>query len=122
MAVTFSVESSINVPEYLAKINNKQFWLFSINEWYRLIYKFIPFREGILADTVSISATDTDGTIDFQAPYANRMYNGDGFNFRKDLHPNASAHWDLAAEPTEKDKLIQAMQAYVDSGRLNSDE
>lgn len=56
--------------------------------------KFVPYRSGALAASVSVGA---DGTyITYNTPYARRMYYGDSFKFSHDQHPAAQAHWDDA--------------------------
>lgn len=113
MSFDIKVTSSIDIPKNLAKINNAAFWKFAHAEWNRLIFPYVPFDTGTLAESVNISAD----CIEYRAPYASSVYSQNR-NFRKDKHPLATARWDEAAEPTQKPKLIEALQAYVDSGRL----
>lgn len=115
MGVT--VESHIDIPRNLQKVDNDAFWIFAANEWWRLYFPWVPFDTGTLARQVHI----TPKQIEHTAPYAYTTYNGRHRRFRKDKHPLASAHWDKAAAPTQGHKLISAMQAYVDSGRCNLD-
>lgn len=113
MSFKIEVASSIDIPKNLEKINNSAFRKFAHTEWNRLIFPYVPFNTGTLAESVNISAD----CIEYRAPYALSVYKNNR-NYRKDKHPLASAQWDKAAEPTEKPKLIAALQAYVDSGRL----
>lgn len=106
-------EVHIDIPRHLAKINDDKFWTFSAVEWHKLYMPYVPMLTGMLSQQVVI----TPGQIEHVVPYAHRMYEGN-YRFRKDLHPLASREWDMAAEPTQKPKLIDAMQRYVDSGRL----
>lgn len=109
-------EVNIDIPRNLAKLKDPTFWTFSATEWYRLYMPYVPMLTGMLSQQVRI----TPGQIEHVVPYANRMYEGN-YRFRKDLHPLASREWDQAARPTQEPKLIQAMQGYVDSGRLKLD-
>lgn len=113
-----TVESHINIPRNLAKVEDKKYWTFAANEWHRFITPYVPMDTGTLAETVNINSSKLYGEVEYLAPYAHRMYENN-YNFRKDKHKLASAHWDKAAEPTQKPKLIAAMQDYADSGRLN---
>ncbi len=113
MSFDIKITSSIDIPKHLAKIDDPAFWKFAHNEWNKLIFPYVPFNTGTLAESVDISAE----AITYKTPYASAVYTQNR-NFRKDLHPLASSKWDKAAEPTEKPKLIAALQAYVDSGRL----
>lgn len=101
-------------PKYMEKIRSDRLWYFAAQQWHRLYYDYIPYDTGMLADTVRIMP----GAIEHMMPYARYIYEGH-FNFRKDQHPNASREWDKAAEPVQKPKLISAVQAYIDSGRLD---
>jgi len=112
----FDAEVHIDIPKHLAKIKDPAFWTFSATEWYRLYMPYVPMLTGMLSQQVRI----TPGQIEHVVPYANRMYEGH-YRFRKDLHPLASREWDQAARPTQEPKLINAMQGYVDSGRLKLD-
>lgn len=108
------VEVNINIPKHLAKARDPAFWTFAATEWHRLYMPYVPMRTGMLMSQVVI----TPGQIEHTVPYAHYIYDNN-LRFRRDLHPLASREWDKAAEPTQKPKLIRAMQAYVDSGRLN---
>lgn len=113
MSFDIKITSSIDIPKHLAKIDGPAFWKFAHNEWNKLIFPYVPFNTGTLAESVDISAE----AITYKTPYASAVYIQNR-NFRKDLHPLASSKWDKAAELTEKPKLIEALQKYVDSGRL----
>ena len=113
MQVLTVSEVKINIPKHMAKVNDDRFWTFAAQQWHKLYSPYVPFREGMLMNTVRITPHQIEHTV----PYAARMYNGH-FNFRKDQHPLASREWDKAAKPTQLPKLVRAMQAYVDSGRL----
>lgn len=107
-------EVKIDIPDKIKKINDKKFWTFAAQSWQRLIDKYTPYREGNLSKTVTITPKE----IEYTVPYSVRVYNGERFNFRKDIHPLAGAKWDKRAEPTQKPLLIREMQAYIDSGKL----
>lgn len=107
---------NIDIDGHIRRARSGPFWVFAATEWHRLYQPFVPMRTGMLAQQVVI----TPGQIEHTAPYAHYIYDGN-FNFRKDQHPLASREWDKAAEPTQKPKLINAMQRFVDSGRLNFD-
>lgn len=141
MAFRMTVKSHINSAKRLQQVRNDGFWKFGANEWWKLITPYTPMEEGVLFETVEIKPKE----IEYKAPYAHYIYRGElmvdpetGSSYAqkdskkvyagKELkmstarHPLASKEWDKAAEPTQKPKLIRAMQGYVDSGRLNLDE
>lgn len=146
--MNIKLETNINIPLNLSKVRNKEFWGYALNEYHRLLSPYVPFETGNLDETVKIKAEDMGGELDYYSPYAHyqyegkvmgpnfyspdygfwsppgekKYYTGEDLEHSKDRHPLASAHWDKVAEPTQKPKLIQAMQGYVDSGRLKLNE
>lgn len=138
-------EIHIDIQGHLRKVQSDTLGTFAASEWHRLYMPYVPFRTGTLAQQVVIHPW----MIEHTAPYAHYQYTGEVYgpnypiyengalvgwfsrrglpkqatgrslSFRKDLHPLASREWDKAAEPTQKHKLISAMQHFVDSGRLN---
>lgn len=137
-----TVESHINIPRNLAKVENKQYWTFAANEWHRLMTPYVPYLGGALAETVKINSGKLYGEVEYISPYAHyiyegrlmvdpdtgsswakagakKVYTGAELDLSHNKHPLSSAHWDKAAEPTQKPKLIDAMQDHADSGRLN---
>jgi len=113
MHIGFGVEVNIDIPKHLREVRDDEFWTFAATEWHRLYSPYVPMATGMLMSQVRI----TPGQIEHVEPYAHRMYTGN-FNFRRDLHPLAAREWDQAARPTQEPKLVRAMQAYVDKGRL----
>lgn len=140
-------EINIDIEGHISKARSDQFWTFAAAEWWKLYTPYVPMHTGMLAQQVAI----TPGQVEHTAPYAHYQYVGEVYgpnypiyengvlvgwfsipgrpkhpmgrslSFRTDKHPLASREWDKAAEPTQKPKLIRAMQHYVDSGRLRLD-
>ena len=108
------IETDIDVPRRMRQINDDAFWTFAASEWHGLYSPFVPLQEGNLMETVDI----TPKQIEHNVPYAHYQY-ANSLDHSTNKHPLASRRWDEAAEPTQKPKLISAMQGYVDSGRLN---
>lgn len=139
---------NIGIPEHLNEVRAKRFWTFAATEWHRLYEPYVPYHEGILANTVTIIGGRGNGEIHHTAPYARYQYHGKAYGpsypimqngvivgyrspkglpkhptgkslqYKRDQHPLASAFWDKAAQPTQLPKLIRTMQRYIDSGRL----
>ena len=103
----------IDVEGHMNRVRSDEFWTFGAAEWHRLYSPWVPMRTGMLDNNVRI----TPRQIEHISPHAIYDYNGN-FNFRRDQHPKACRQWDKAAAPTQQPKLIQEMQAYMDSGRL----
>lgn len=51
---------------------------------------FVPFVQGMLANTVVI---EEPGKVVYVQPYARRQYYGETFNFTTTFHPQAGAMW-----------------------------
>ena len=102
----------VDVNKVLASRLTPGFWADVAVEWHRLYTPYVPMDTGRLASDVTIDSAG--GRITHGAPYASRLYNGQGMNFNRDKHPLASARWDQAAAPSELGKLA----AYA-TGRLN---
>ena len=106
---------NINVRKLHNRImNDEGFWTFAATQWHQLYSPYVPMREGILKNTVTI----TPGQIEHTVPYARCQYNGTNFHFYKGQNPKATAHWDKAAEATQLPKLRSTLQAYIKQGRL----
>ena len=117
MKVKVSFESNINVQKHMDQVRDPAFWKYGASEWHRLYFPYVPMNTGALAETVKHRGHKGYGETEHIVPYAHDAYESNR-NFRKDKHKLASSHWNKAAEPTQKPKLIDAMQDYVNSGRL----
>ncbi len=138
MAFKVTVKADINIPKNLAKVQSDEFWKFGANEWWKLITPYTPMETGGMSEHVEIIPKEIE-YLDPQAHYlhkgelmvdpdtgssyakknAKKVYAGKELNISKAKHSLATKEWDKAAEPTQKPKLIKAMQEYIDSGRLN---
>ena len=145
MKIEVTSVTHIDVSKLVELVDNDAFWLFAATEWHRLYTPYVPMDSGSLAQQVTIEPK----TITHTSPYAHYQYTGAvygpnipitqggvvvGFfskpgvpkhptgaslTYRKNQHPLASAKWDKAAEPSQKDTLIGRLQAYVNGGGLN---
>ncbi len=97
----------------MQQIQDDRFWKFAAQEWHRLYSPYVPMQTGNLVSNVSIEPKQ----ITHNVPYAFRQYNGQ-FKFRKDKHPLACGKWDVAAKPSQESKLLNTLQNYIESGRL----
>lgn len=136
-----SIETNIDVNGTVQKVEDPAFWYFAATEYHRLITPYVPRDTGALNETVRYNSDKLSGEIEYYAPYAHYQYEGkamgksfyiEGVGFRSPkgqpkyytgkpltYHHGGGSKWDEAAEATQKPKLIDALQAYVDSGRLN---
>lgn len=87
---------------------------FANQTFYRYMIPFTPFVTGAMATTVNIEA---DG-IHFETPYAHRNYEGDNFNFSKELHPLAQAKWGEAAANIHSRAISREIKLYISKNKL----
>lgn len=136
--------SQKNVSFYLEKeLQNyitpeaKNFFLCT---WYRYMFPYIPFKTGLLAslmdlpegsaqENISLSPdiamligletieNDPRNVIHFKAPYANRQYEGEDFNFTKDLHPLSQAHWAQVAADLHGEQIMKELKLYIERSK-----
>lgn len=111
---------------------------FFLCTWYRYMFQYIPFRTGLLAslaepiqgaeelkispDVAMMSGleaiqNDPRNVIHFKVPYANRQYEGENFNFTKDIHPLAQAHWAQVAADLHGEQIIKEFKGYVERSK-----
>lgn len=107
-----SAQVRIDAGAQLRRLRSDGLWSYAAREWHRLYAPYVPRDTGRLYADVRFSP----GQIEHVAPYAAIVYDG---NFSAASGGRASRQWDRAAEPSQKPKLVDAMQAYIDSGRLH---
>ena len=122
----------------MAKVRDNKFWEFGANEWWKLITPYTPMETGTTSESVDIKPKeiiylhpdahflhkgelmiDPDTGSSWARKGVKKVYAGTPLEISKAKHPLATKEWDKAAEPTQKPKLIRAMQGYIDSGGLN---
>ena len=110
------VENHTNTTAVTNSLLDDMFWVFAASQWQRLYDKFVPKREGWMADAVVITPKE----IHHIMPYAAYQYYGarrDGsrpiVNRNKGLNNLAASRWDDAAIPTEKPKLEKSLEEYL---------
>lgn len=108
---------------------------FFLCTWYRYMFKYIPFVTGLMASLTDIPEnsqnipqlspdqameiglqnirSDPDNVIRFRAPYTPRQNNGDNFNFTRDLHPEAQAHWEQTAADLHGEQIVKEYKEFV---------
>ncbi|MBQ7900352.1 MAG: hypothetical protein IJ365_00120 [Clostridia bacterium] len=132
------MQNKLNISNIVSRLDDDEFWKFAANEWYRLLAQYTPMQSGTLFEAVTIRPKE----IEYKLSYAHYMYHGilmvdpstgsswaekdakkvytsTMLTYQKDKHPLATKEWDKAAEPIQGPKLVDAMQGYINSGRLN---
>lgn len=83
--------------------------------WRKRVEPYVPYNTGRLCNDVTIRPF----RVEYNAPYANEVYNNTKMNFRKDKHPLATAHWSEVASPAIMDYFVQDMQEYINRKDFN---
>ena len=137
------VKIELNMPRILNKVENDEFGLFLAREWKRLINPFTPHRDGNLERNVEykpfeikyfspysqyqyygvlyvdplyrVGGFTNDGGITwYSRPGVKKVATSKPLNYLKDHNPQATDHWDVAAEKAgQKEKLIKAANLYL---------
>lgn len=121
------------IENVLNKTLDDNFYEFMHEEFYKLMFKYIPYNTGVLASTTDVFVDENnylsdemsmslglssgnisaDG-ITFTAPYAeDTYYNTFGFNWHTDKHPNATSNWAKVALESEGETLKAALEEYL---------
>lgn len=71
--------------------------------------KYVP------ADTLTLANTrqTEPWKITYIQPYSIYVYEHDEFNFSKDVHPLAQAHWDVPTQKNQGRKIAQEMTEFI---------
>ena len=108
-------EIHIDIGKIARKVNGDTLGRMAAEEWWKLYADWTPYREGDLYNNVQLRPWE----IHHKAVYARYQYYGDGFRHFTGYHPRASSRWDKRAEPTQKPKLEQTLQRFVNGGGLH---
>lgn len=137
------IKVTLDMPRILNKVENDKFGLWLIKEWKRLINPFTPHRDGLLEHNVKYSPfeatylmpyasymyggevyvdpeyytggfTSDNGVTFWSRPGVQKIPSGRRFNYSTDHNPQATDHWDKAAEAAgQKEKLIKSANNYL---------
>ena len=91
---------SMTVARLEGQVDKAQKWL--DNEVLKDCQPYVPMRTGNLMNSGIHGTTLGKGEVVYNAPYAKKMYYGDGMNFSKLKHPQACAHWFEKAKAVHK--------------------
>ena len=76
---------------------------------------YCPEDVGTLQDSALLASDIGSGVLEWNTPYAQPMYYGEGFNFSKDKNPNAQAKWFEAAKAAKKKEWERIANAKYNS-------
>ena len=73
---------------------------------------FVPVKDHYLETSVikDWSSHKGKGRLKWDVPYAQRLYNGDDFNFSKDKNPHSRAKWFEEAKKINLDNWLKILE------------
>ena len=92
-----------------------EFGKFAAKTLRSLVEPYVPYNTGRLCNDVTIRPF----AFEYNAPYANKVYNDLHRNFRKDKHPLATANWVEVAMPTVENYFVHDLQSYIGGKRFD---
>ena len=105
------VVKNINKQEILNAVAlDDDFGRYAAECWRKRVEPYVPYNTGRLCNDVTIKPF----AVQYNAPYADEVYNNLYMNFRKDKHPLATARWNEVASPAVMDYFVQDLQSYID--------
>lgn len=109
MSVTVRLEGFNSQKTIKRIVKNDRVGLFMAETTAKHMDKYVP------ADTLTLAQTriTRPWEIEFVQPYANRIFNGDSFNFSRDVHPLATAHWDKVTEKNQGKKIASEVTEFI---------
>lgn len=93
---------------YKRSITQAQKWL--DNEIIADTSPYTPFMTGALNKSARVVK---DGEIEYNAPYANRMYHGDNFTFNQSHNRLAGPYWFERSKAVNKQKWVDGVRSIV---------
>ena len=109
--MSFSYKLHINTQSCLGRFNKKYSAAqkFLDSEVLRDSAPYVPMRTGNLMGSGNTGTVIGSGKVEYNAPYAKRMYRVVNFHFSKDKHPQACAQWFEKAKAAKKDAWIKGV-------------
>lgn len=109
----------LNEPRIREKVTSDRFGLLVSNEWKRLIDPYTPYRRGQLIGVTGDTVKKLPFKLHYTMPYAEYVYNSNGWDFYKENSLSATDHWDeAAAQAGQLDKLYRTLNNALQSGRF----
>ena len=110
-----SYRLKLNTQSCIGRFNKKfsQAQKFLDNEVLKDSDPYVPMRTGMLRNSGILGTVIGSGKIEYNAPYAQKMYYGVNYHFSKDKHPQACAQWFEKAKAAKKDAWLKGVDKIV---------
>ena len=121
MSQAFNFKIKVDAKRYMSRMNPRyataQKWL--DNEVLKDSGPYVPFRHGHLFRSGIAATRIGSGEIEYNAPYARRLYYGIRMHFSRDKHPQASAQWFEKAKAVNKRKWMERVKKILGGVRTS---
>lgn len=111
MVIKVKIHKDFCVNRFHPRYHQAQRFLDS--EVLRTSAPYVPMRSGELMRSGDKGTKIGSGEVEYNAPYAKRMYYGLSFNFSKDKHPQACAQWFEKAKVANIDDWKNGVQKII---------
>lgn len=113
--ISFDARLEMQVPKVVNRFSPRyaQAQKMLDNEVIKDTEPYVPMRTGMLARSGQIGSVLGSGKVVYNAPYARRLYYGAHFNFSKDAHPLASAHWFEKSKAVNQKKWLDTVERII---------
>lgn len=92
-------------------LGNNRVGTFVASTCERFMNPYVPMDTGMLAQNTLVEPFK----VTYNQPYAHRQFNGNGFNFSRDMHPLATSHWDKAMQSARGNDIANEVSIYIRS-------
>lgn len=104
------IKLEINNPRLTTdRILNDKVGIFVAETCARYMNPYVPMRTGMLSQTY----TTEPYKVTYEQPYAHYQYEGVDFNFNKEMHPKAQAHWDKPVQDNYTEVIAREVSEYI---------
>lgn len=108
----FRIETVINTAQTMNRFDPRyrkaQMWLDTAV--LKDTEPYVPFQTGMLARSGQTGTAVGSGEVVYNAPYAQRLYHGNGFHFDRTFHPLASAYWFEKSKGVNQKTWLEGVQ------------
>ena len=99
----------INHKRIQNKFHSDKIGIFLASTCARYMDEYVPMDTGMLAQNFVV----TPFQVEYTQPYAHYQFNGTHFNFSRDKHPLATAHWDEATSKAHGNQIAKEVTEYL---------
>ena len=100
-----------------ARVSDGKFLMYVAEQMIELMEPYVPFDSGKLCESAVAEVKNGRPCVRYDAPYAAKVYEGDGLNFKREKHPLACSRWDSAMFAAKKEELYRRIRRAYEGGK-----